>query len=528
MRIARRLMVLAVFLLVAPALAAPNPAKARKKLADEGLDFDAKTFMDLVDDGDMKKVNLFLEAGFDVNSAGARGRTALHEAAAADDGKMVPVLLKAGARTEVPDEGGVTPLCTAADEGVAMNVQALLAAKASVTVACGMDKETPLHLAADEGCVPCVQALIAAGAPLEARQRHAETPLYDAVYRHQAPAVAALIAAGADVNSKTKSDTPLHAAVNGRQAEIVKMLLAGGAQVDIRNMRGETPLFEAARNDSADIIAILLASGADPAAKDSGKQTPMEIAKLVKAASAQAALQGAKKVAVAPVPTRPAPGRPAAAASAPAGDPKAELQRLGLTMDAKTWWERIQASDANAVALFLKAGFAPGTRNDNGRTALYEAIENDSVDVVKALLANGANADDAGRETRVIQGMSLDYGQTPLMAAVDEGDLALVQALLEAKANPNLAGKSGNTALMGALQQKHTDIVKALLAGGADPNAKDKAGTPTMYSAVQFGDVEMVKAMLAAGAKLGTGPKRKLVTDAAQTAEMKALLAKAP
>jgi ankyrin repeat protein len=373
--------------------------------------------------------------------------------------------------------------------------------------------------------VPCVQALIAAGAPLEARQRHAETPLYDAVYRHQAPAVAALVAAGADVNSKTKSDSPLHAAVNGRQAEIVKMLLAAGAQVDIRNMRGETPLFEAARNDSADIIAILLAGGADPAAKDSGKQTPMDVAKLVNASKAQAALTGAKKVAVAPVPTKPAPGRSAAA---PAGDPKAELQRLGLTMDAKTWWERVEAGDGNAVELFLKAGFAPGTRNENGRTALYEAIENDSLDVVKALLANGASPDDAGRDTRVLQGMSLDYGQTPLMAAVDEGGLALVEALLAAKANPNLAGKSGNTALMAALQQKHTDIVKALLAAGADPNAKDKAGTPTMYSAVQFGDVEMVKAMLAAGAKLGTGPKRKLVTDAAQTPEMKALLAKAP
>jgi ankyrin repeat protein len=526
MRTRTRLVALAVLALASPALAAPNPAKARKKLADEGLDFDAETFMDLVDDGEMKKVNLFLEAGFDVNSPGPRGRTALHEAAEADDGKMTPVLLKAGARTEVADEQGVTPLCLAADEGVAMNVQALLAARASVAAACGMNKETPLHLAADEGCAPCVQALIGAGAALEARQRHAETPLYRAVYRHQAPAAAALIAAGADVNTKTKSDSPLHAAVNGRQAELVKMLLAAGAQVDIRNMRGETPLFEAARNDSADIIALLLAGGADPAARDSGKQTPMQIAKLVNAGKAQAALEGAKKVAVAPVPTRPAPVGQAAPASA---DPKAELQRLGLTMDAKTWWERVEAGDARAVELFLKAGFAPGTRNENGRTALYEAIENDSVDTVKALLANGANPDDAGRETRVIQGMSLDYGQTPLMAAVDEGDVALVEALLAAKANPNLAGKSGNTALMGALQQKHHDIVKALLAAGADPNAKDKAGTPTMYSAVQFGDVEMVKAMLAAGAKLGPpGPKRKLVTDAAQTPEMKALLAKAP
>src|SRR5512139_1654867 len=94
---------LALLAFVPQAMAA-DPAKARKKIADDGLAFDAATFIDLVDDGEIKKVNLFIEAGFDVNAPGARGRTALHEAAEAEDGKLLPVLLKAGARPDVADE----------------------------------------------------------------------------------------------------------------------------------------------------------------------------------------------------------------------------------------------------------------------------------------------------------------------------------------------------------------------------------------------------------------------------------------
>jgi ankyrin repeat protein len=58
----------------------------------------------------LEAARLLLERGADVNRAGAVGRTPLMHAAVADfgDTRLVDLLLKAGARKDVRDAGGLT------------------------------------------------------------------------------------------------------------------------------------------------------------------------------------------------------------------------------------------------------------------------------------------------------------------------------------------------------------------------------------------------------------------------------------
>ncbi len=501
--------------------APPDQAKARKKLDDDYVKFTAEEFISQVHHGDKKMVQLFLDAGFAVDSPDARGRTALYEAAEADDGKMLALLLKVGASPNVADKDGITPLCAVADRGafaVLANFNTLLQAKADPGAICGLDRETPLHLAAKGDRADMVKALIAAGAPLNARDRSQQTPLHRAAGQMGGTALQVLLAAHADVNLKDSSgDSPLHAANNSRHAANVKALIAAGAIVDARNSRGETPLFEAARNGKVELISILLDAGADPALGDDQKTTPLQIAGQVGALDAVERLKGAKRVAAPPVAPK------AAAIAESDGDPKQALAKMGLKLDEKTFFGRVEAGDARALGLFLKAGFPPGTRNEYGRTGLYLTIERGQVEAVRALLEGGASPDDGGRDTRRVAGHSVEYGTTPLMAAIDGDSLEIVLALLDAKAALEKTDTMGQTALNRAAAFGRVEILRALIKAGANVNAVTTAGMPVLMGPVSQGHVEIVKALLSAGAKPGKY-KADLLAAAGKHAEVKKLI----
>jgi hypothetical protein len=136
---------------------------------------------------------------------------------------------------------------------------------------------------------------------------------------------------------------------------------------------------------------------------------------------------------------------------------------MGLKMDAATWFKRVEADDGRAVALFLKAGFDPATRNEQGRPALYVAVDDGKSAVAVALLDGGANPNDTGKTANP----QFEYGETILMKAVDGGNAEIVQALLAKKVDPNKANKYGMTALVNAVHLNRADLVQMLLKAGA-------------------------------------------------------------
>ena len=75
--------------------------------------------------GDLEKIRLCIRCGIDVNAADYDRRTCMHVAASEGDHKLVSLLMEHGARTDVKDRWGGTPLDDAKRESYP-KVEALL------------------------------------------------------------------------------------------------------------------------------------------------------------------------------------------------------------------------------------------------------------------------------------------------------------------------------------------------------------------------------------------------------------------
>ena len=81
--------------LSASSLYALEAGEARKKLAEMGVEYTIDAFADSIRKGDATVVNLFLDAGMDVNKADSTGRPPLVIAAGvAPERQKVPVIEK--------------------------------------------------------------------------------------------------------------------------------------------------------------------------------------------------------------------------------------------------------------------------------------------------------------------------------------------------------------------------------------------------------------------------------------------------
>ena len=110
--------------------------------------------------------------------------------------------------------------------------------------------------------------------------------------------------------------------------------------------------------------------------------------------------------------------------------------------------------------------FSFATRADeNGNTALFHAVRNNHLDLVKTMIESGADVNHRNRA-----------GDTALIVAVStpKGDDEIAQLLLEKKANPNdvsnnYVSKNAHTALELAVQNERDGMIIALLKNGANP-----------------------------------------------------------
>ena len=109
----------------------------------------------------------------------------------------------------------------------------------------------------------------------------------------------------------------------------------------------------------------------------------------------------------------------------------------------------------------------PAARDRNGWTPLHEAVRDSQPDVVRALLAAGADVN-----------ARIDYGSTALLLAVEATwlDTVVIRTLLDARADTELANRSGLTPLLSAALRKRSEAFTMLLAAGADPCARDAQG----------------------------------------------------
>ena len=195
--------------------------------------------------GQLPTVTTLLDAGVDVNAAGANGETALYFATATGAPDVAKALLDHGAKPDPVLRGAdrdPTPLLTDVydlywfptdDDTTARRLdiaRALLAHGASPDTACPCGDGQALHVAVKIDSLPLAEALQQAHATLDTRDAHGRTPLQLAVAGNQKFMVEFLVSHGADVNAKDKDghDVLSYTAVN---SEIYRYLVENGAKL---------------------------------------------------------------------------------------------------------------------------------------------------------------------------------------------------------------------------------------------------------------------------------------------------------
>jgi ankyrin repeat protein len=190
-----------------------------------------------------------------------------------------------------------------------------------------------------------------------------------------------------------------------------------------------------------------------------------------------------------------------------------------------------------AVAMYLLDRGANPTSHSAGRTPLHSAVWTEQPELVKALLARGANPN--ARLTKPIPrvgrwlGGALEVkqvGATPFWLAAHLANVPMMQLLVEHGADPLLASDDGSTPLMMAvgldnyegwerhgivwrgersvLLQRYLAAARYAVELGGDVNAANKNGETALHAAALVGGNDIVDFLVSKGATVNVKDKK--------------------
>src|SRR6185295_11699648 len=354
---------------------------------------------DLIQAGNRKTaLDRIRSGGADVNEAQPDGTRPIHWAVYRVDYELIDALIAKKAKVDVTNEFGATPLAEAVQLADARMVKMLLDAGASAEGA-NEDGQTALMLAIKTADLPIVGMLVKAGANVNTVEKFQnQTPLMwaAAAPKNAGEMIKLVLSKGADVKPRALyTDWPnqisseprgqyrpvggltalLYASRNGCY-DCVEALIGSGADVNVPTPEGVTALMIALDNDHNDVAQLLLDRGANPHVSDWWGRTALYIAVDRKESGGGGRGGGGG-------------GRGAAAVS----------RGLSPAISGMDIINRLLAADVdvNAEMNMLRPSrggnsgrFGPEQLN-TGCTPLYRATESGDIEVIRALLAKGAN-----------------------------------------------------------------------------------------------------------------------------------------
>lgn len=195
------------------------------------------------------------------------GATALHNAAAAEDGFAALELLVAAApeACRMAGHDGWLPVHVAAVLGDTQSLELLLQQAPDTCTASTSDNDTAIHLAAQNGHAAAVRVLLAApggSAAAASVDANSATPLWLACKAGHVECVRLLIEAvpGSLTTADDRNLTPLHAAAFGGHMEVARALLGAAPRAASKrqDMIGNTPLHTAIMFEHREVALLLL------------------------------------------------------------------------------------------------------------------------------------------------------------------------------------------------------------------------------------------------------------------------------
>lgn len=453
--------------------------------------------------GDTEIVSILLGQDPDVDAQDKiQGNTPLHNAVGSGHLDVIELLAKRGAKIDVGDARGNSPLQdvvlalraraakavidSAAPDSAAPTsrpgegadplglVKKLIGFKADVNHA-NKAGQTSLHQAGQIRSplgAELMTILLGAAGDVAKADKDGRTPLHEAAGVDDAVA-AMLVTAKGDANARDAAGrTPLHAAASGNRAAAATMLLRHGADVNAADKEGRTPLHQA-MDGGPDVADVLIDNGADISLADKAGRTVASEA--AKADKGPAAFRLWSKLLL-----------------ARSGWNRAgkllEQDKSALTLRGPGGATLLHVAASQAIApvvqALLDAHADPNVRNDAQLTPLHEAVLFAPPVVVKE--------DPKNLLDPAAPGALLD----PEALAQQK---AVITALCDKKADVNALDDQFRTPLAYAARRGRVELADLLLARGADGSKPDKYGATPMDQAALFGHVKVVEKMIDAG-----------------------------
>jgi len=443
--------------LVAPLLSAAPVYAAGSEVADAVLQ------------GKKDVLRSLLQKGADVNAPQIDGTTALHWAVRADDLEMADLLLNAGAKPSVANRDGATPLQLAALNGSAAMIGRLLKAGVDANASLSSSGDTALMIAARTGRPDAVKLLLDNGAKIDARETWGDTTaLMWAIVEGNHAIVRMLIDRGANVNLRSK----FVPSATGRGFEGATPVAGKPNQAEENASGSLTPLMFAAREGDLESARMLVAAGAEINLRGGDGKDALGLA----------IFNGGYSVA-------------------------------SFLIDNKA---NVNQADAQR---FTPLFWAVDRRNMETAPNFPWVVTEDPLPLIQKLLDAGADVNFLVNNTpraRMRDGSPRIVFATALMRAAFSGDIDLVKLLLAHGADPKIISKDSETVLMaacgtgfipgyskGRTPAERLEVVKLLISLGQNVNAADDYGITALMVAANIGDVPIIQYLIDKGADLG-------------------------
>jgi uncharacterized protein len=390
------------------------------------------------------------------------------------------------------------------------------------------DGTTALHWAAHWDDLDTADLLIRSGANVNATTDLDVTPLYVACERGSARMVAKLLAAKANPNIASATGvTPLMQAARSGCVDAVQTLLDDGANMSaMENSQGQTALMWAAAQRHAEVVRILVTHGVDVHVRSRSHNLLVNISG-----------GGTGEDAHGPSKLMPVGGSTALLFAARSGciECASVLLNGGANInvaapDGNSALVLAAHSGQGAFAKFLLERGANPDAAGAGYTALHAAILRGDLELLKALLAHGANPNSRLMNGTPTRRQGPDYalpeslvGASPFLLAAKYASVDMMRILFANGADLKLIARDGTTPLLaaaGANQRTGGDVVnppaeesraletvRLVLDLGGGVNAVNLAGDTALHIAASRGYATVVQLLAERGAALNVRNK---------------------